>query len=116
MKTIYDAAIWQMNFTNWMRDLSGYDTQTTFYQDFSIADAFGEAAVIDTFDRSFTAWRSNVVYLTELVLVLNHKIWQHHGTNDSLAKVYDQLWKKADQYCMDNLKDDDLMYYLRVTD
>ena len=116
MDLLIDAAAWQQNFSAWMRDLSGYETQTTFYQDFTIADAFGEAAVIDTFDRSFTAWRTNVVYLTELVLVLNHKIWEWHGKNDNLAKVYDKLWRKADGYCMDNLKDDDLMYYLRVTD
>lgn len=54
----------------------GYQPKTTFWMDFSIADKFGIAAIKDTYDRAFKEWKTNHVYLTELVMVLNHKIWQ----------------------------------------
>ena len=84
--------------------------------DFSIADAFGIDAVKDTFNRSFRDWKSNHVYLTELVMVLNHKIWQHYEKNEPLARVYNALWEQADQWALDNLKDEELEYYVRTLD
>lgn len=90
---------------------------TTFWQDFTIADVFGEAAVKDTFDRAFEEWKSDYRYLTDLVIVLNHKLWEHYEKgNESLARLYDSLWKKADGYAMDNLKDEKLGYFLDQTD
>ena len=44
-----------------------------------------------------------VEYVTELVLVLNHKIWQHHDHNIELERVYDRLWREADGWCVENL-------------
>ena len=35
---------------------NGYEMKTTFWQDFSIADAFGEEAIQDTYDRSFESF------------------------------------------------------------
>ena len=55
---------------------NGYQPKTTFWMDFSIADKFGIAAIKDTYNRAFKEWKNNHVYLTELVMVLNHKIWQ----------------------------------------
>lgn len=93
------------------------ELKTTFWQDFSIADAFGESAIRDTFDRAFGEWRTNTEYVTELVLVLNWKIWEHWEKGDeATAKVYDELWKLADGWCMENLKGDDLRYFLAETD
>lgn len=94
----------------------GYEEKTTFWSDFSIADHFGTSAITDTYNRAFKEWKDNVVYLTELVMVLNHKIWQHHETNMTYAKLYDVLWRTADEYAMENLKGDDLQYFLSTTD
>ena len=116
MKLIEQAAGLQHAFEQQMLE-NGYESQTTFYQDFTIADAFGDLAVLDTFERAFSEWHTNIVYLTELSIVLNHKIWQHyHAKNEQLTKLYDLLWRKTDDYCCNNLKGDDLNYYLRVTD
>lgn len=38
---------------------TGYKPRTTFWQDFSIADVFGEDAVTDTFQRAFAEWKDN---------------------------------------------------------
>lgn len=63
---------------------TGYKPRTTFWQDFSIADAFGGDAVTDTFHRAFNEWKDNCVYITELVMVLNHKIAQWYEKTWSL--------------------------------
>lgn len=95
----------------------GYETITTFWSDFSIADMFGESAIRDTYKRAFKEWKSNYKYLTEFVMVLNWKIWQHYENgNELLAKVYDELWKKADEYAVNNLKGEELRYFYRTTD
>lgn len=106
-----------MRIADWnIEAVTGYTPKTTFYTDFSIADNFGESAIQDTFNRAFKYWKSDVVYLTELVMALNWKIWEHYGHNDSYAELYDKLWRKADEYACKNLKGDDLMYFYRTTD
>lgn len=97
-------------------DMSGYQPKTTFWSDFTIADCFGNEAIQDTFNRAFKEWKSNAEYITELTLMLNWKIWYWHEKDEERAKLYDKLWKEADRWCMDNLKDEDLAYYLRTTD
>ena len=89
---------------------------TTFWSDFSIADVFGKEAVQDTFNRAFTEWKSDVRYLTDLVVVLNHKIFQHFNGDRELSKLYDALWKIADSYAMENLTGDDFEYFFNITD
>ena len=89
---------------------------TTFWTDFSIADAFGPEAVQDTFNRAFAEWKSDVRYLTDLVVVLNHKIFQHFNGDRELSKLYDSLWKIADEYAMENLTGKDFEYFFNITD
>ena len=96
--------------------MTGYECKTTFWEDFSIADMFGIDAVKDTFNRAFNEWKGNYIYLTELVMILNWKIWQHHGRNDDLASLYNDLWQKAEDYGYDNLKDEELNYFWATLD
>jgi hypothetical protein len=96
--------------------MTGYKPITTFYEDFSIADAFGERAVKDTFNRAFKEWKHNYKYLTELVMALNWKIWEHYEHNERLAKLYNDLWEKADQYACENLKGEELSYFYETVD
>lgn len=138
---------------------NGYMMKTTFWQDFTIADRFGKDGVQDTFNRAFAEWRSNCIFLTELVLVLNWKIWQQHNLAqnkaaaanklleeaqnarraaqmtlsgrledeakkakadaalaEDLAKLYDRLWREADEFACDNLKGAEHTYFYNVTD
>ena len=89
---------------------------TTFYEDFSVADKFGPDSVQDTFDRAFKDWKKNYKYLTELVIVLNHKMWDWAPTNAARSKLYENLWKKAATYAEENLKGEELDYYYHETD
>ena len=97
-------------------DMSGYQPKTTFWLDFTIAEHFGENAIKDTFNRAFKEWKTDIVYLTELVMVLNWKMWMWDNTNDDLSKLYFDLWGKADLWCMENLKGEDKSYYIKTLD
>ena len=90
-----------MTFREFMLE-NGYELQTTFWNDFSIADRFGLSAIQDTFNRAFKEWKENYKYLTDLVLVLNHKIWQYYETRPEIATLYNTLWAQASQYAMEH--------------
>lgn len=88
-----------------------------FWQDFSIADAFGIDAIQDTYNRASSEWKTNAEYITALVITLNHKIWYWYDKgNDEYSKLYDKLWRELDEWCLDNLKGEDLTYYIQTTD
>ena len=94
-----------------------YEFKTTFWQDFTIADKFGKDAILDTYNRAFKEWKTDYVYLTELVMVLNWKIFDYYEKgNTEYAKVYNDLWAKTDKYALDNLKGAELDYFIETTD
>ena len=102
---------------NWnIEEMTGYKPLTTFYKDFSIADMYGEKAINDTYNKIFNEWNGHYKYLTELVMVLNWKIFEHYETNKKYARIYDTLWKKTDEYAWDHLKGEEETYYYRTTD
>ena len=90
--------------------------KTTFFDDFTIADNFWEKAIRDTYQRAFVEWKNNVKYFTEFVVALNWKIWERYEKDESVARVYNDLWQEADAYACENFKGDDLNYFYRLTD
>lgn len=94
----------------------GYEQKTTFWSDFSIADAFGVPAIKSTYKRAFKEWKRDKVYLTELVMVLNWKCWQWAEKNRYYSEAYCDLYYQARDWALENLKGDDLKYFLRTTD
>lgn len=94
----------------------GYKQITTFFQDFGIAENFGVAAIKDTYKNAMEYAKTDYQVLTELVMVLNWKVWEHYQTNEELAAVYQGLWEKADAYATSHLKGDELSYFYRTTD
>ena len=100
--------------------LFDYECFTTFWEDFTIAEKCGGIpAIKDTYKRAFNEWKHDYKYLTELVMVLNHKIWQWYddgGTHAEIARTYSKLWEEARDYAETHLKDEELDYYWRITD
>lgn len=94
----------------------GYRPFTTFWEDFSIAERFGFDAIKDTYKRAKANWKSDYKYFTELVLILNWKIWHYYETNESLARLYKELWEDADGYALDNFTGEASKYFYRTTD
>ena len=95
---------------------NGYEMKTTFWEDFTIADAFGVSAIEDTYKRAFNGWKHDYVYITELSLVLNWKMFQWYEKDDSKYQIYYNLYTKLDAWCMDNLINSELIYYIHTTD
>ena len=93
-----------------------YKFETTFWEEFSIADQYGQEGIVEHYNLVFAQWKDNLQYLTELVLVLNWKIYQWYQVDDNLGMTYDELWKRTDGYAMETLKGDDLHKYLSVLD
>ena len=97
--------------------LNNYECKTTFWQDFTIAELFGEDAIKDTCRRASNEWKSDKVFITELVMVLNHRSWYHHDhRNYRLADLYAGLYYDVYEVALRNLKGDDLAYFYQVTD
>ena len=103
-----------MTYKQWCMDNLGYETQTTYFDDFSIAEKFGINAIKDTFKRAM--FNTNYKMMTELCMVLNHKIWFLYESKPDNAQIYNDLWIKCDAWCCNNLKGDELAYYYRTTD
>lgn len=95
---------------------NGYEIKTTFWSDFSIADAFGIDAIKDTFNRAFSEWKNNTEYVTELACVMSWKSCAWYEKNNEYSMLYADYYHKVDEWCMNNLKGKDLNYYLKWTD
>lgn len=118
-ETMQQILIQPLAFPKWnVEEELGYKPITTFWRDFSIAERFGLVAVMDTYRRAFSECKKNYKYLTELVMVLNHKIWQHYDPNKEspLAVLYNQLWEKAEMWAFENLKGEELDYFYSTLD
>lgn len=96
--------------------LFGYKQITTFYMDFGLAEPFGQKGLNDTYKRALEYAKTDYKVLTELVMVLNWKIFEHYQTNEFLAGIYNSLWETADAYATSHLKGDELAYFYRTTD
>ena len=106
-----------MNWKKYAKEVYNYDMITTFGNDFDIAEIFGPDGIQDTYKRAFNEWKGNYKYLTELVLILNWKIWQHWEAGDeTTARIYNDLWDKTARYAAENLTGAELDYYYRTTD
>ena len=98
-------------------DMTGYEPFTTFWQDFTTAEAFGTEAITETYNRAFLEWQHDYKYLTELVMILNWKMWHYYYEDKKdLSMLYQKLYEESSEWALDNLKDDELSYYLQTTD
>ena len=99
-----------------MRLENGYETCTTFWEDFTIADAFGIPAIKDTFNRAFSGWKHNYEYVTELSMIMSIKSCTWYGKDNQKSELYANYYHEVDNWCLDNLKGDELTYYIKTTD
>lgn len=94
----------------------GKERKTTFFSDLSIAECYGINAVKETYRDVMRSWGDDLDFMCEWVICLNQKIWQHYDKQRELAKVYDDLWRKADDYCREHFKGEDLRKYYDYID
>lgn len=98
-------------------NLLDYKCQTAFWEDFSIAEMFGEEAVRDTYKRAKAEWKNDRIYGTELSIVLNHKChYWYEERNTKLSRLCAELWEEWHGWVLENWEGEDLGYYLRIMD
>lgn len=110
-------------FRNYERANFGYEVLTTIDVDFEMAEIFAiseegrKKKIEDTYKKYLESFKSNYKYLTELVIFLNFKCWEHYekGNND-LCILYSSLYHAASRYATRNLKDEEFEYFYKLTD
>jgi hypothetical protein len=98
-------------------EVEGKRASSTFFGDFTVAEAYGEPSIRDTFNRCFDEWKDNYKMFTELVVVLNHLLWLHYDREENeRAKLYDKIWRKCVAYVNDHYEGEAAEHYFMVTD
>lgn len=129
------SAITEKNWKANLNDMTPYEPKFTFYSDFAIAEFCeywmnDKNAVRDTFNRIKESWGKDIKAITEVCLVLNHKIWAFYYGIDSkylncsdefkekMEKLYSELYSECADFIYDNFKDDEkaMSYYYEITD
>ena len=124
-----ETAIKLPNLPKWtMAEEIGYEPKTTFWDDFSIAELYGDPTpihgIVDTYWRAFKEWKHDVKYIAELSLVLNHKgcFWYNVAEEredkrlTAISSTYFNLWENLNDWANENLNEEDYAYYFRITD
>lgn len=103
---------------------------TLFWADFCVAERFGIGEIRQSLINCNFKSRSYRV-LTELAVVLNHKIWEWHEKTERAAAdgkpflaqyckfvggMYNDYYEKVLAWVNDNLKDEDASFFWRVMD
>lgn len=77
-------------------EMTGYTRISTFYAGLSIAECGGADAIRDTYKRVMKSWIGDVKMITEFVMCLNYKCWEHYERfNNELANLYGRLFDAA---------------------
>lgn len=106
-----------MDYLNYMCNMTGYQPSTHIWEDFTILEYFGAAAVETLYMQLFEKYKTDYKKLTELVMMLNWKSWEHNSLgNYEISELYADLFYKARDYGYDHLKDDELSYFWRTLD
>ena len=102
-------------FENFLQSV-GKQRKTTFFSDLSIAECYDIDSIKETYRDVMCSWGDNLEFMCEWVICLNQKICQHYENNEPLARVYDELWRKADDYCRKHFKGEELRKYYEYID
>ena len=107
-----------MVYEQWLSTFTDWRPTTQAWQCFSIAERISEQEINSTYKRLFDEMKGNFKTMTELVMVLNHKMFQHNDIpgHRRLCELYSNLFESADSYALKTLKGDELSYFLSVTD
>ena len=97
--------------------LCGYTQRTTFWDDFTLAEKIGLPAIEKTYRNAFNSWKTDVVFITELVLVLNWKmLYMDEKHMDDESSIYFKCWKELYDWCERHLEAGAYLYFISVAD
>lgn len=94
-----------------IEQLTGYKPHKRFYVELSMAEPFGISAIANTYDRLFVENKHDPIFITELSMAVNWKVYEHYDKEKWIYKLYQSMWEQIDNHCKQNLKGNDLEYY-----
>lgn len=75
---------------------TGFRMQADFYQELSIIENFwGEEGVREVVNNYISILIEDVYLYTELVFILNWKLWHHMEDNTQYVELYNALYRNA---------------------
>lgn len=111
--------------TYWVEPtLTGYQPVTTYWTQLNAIEA-NNAASEDAACIAIRKWltsilkeaQNNYKAYTELVMVLNHRCWAHaNRQQNKIGKLYSDLFYKTQGWGYNNLKGEQLSYFINTLD
>lgn len=89
----------------------------TFYGDFQLGENFGgKKGVEDTYKLVKEGWSDNPAAWGEVVCALNWRLWDLYETDEDMARLYQDLWEKAQDFGYATFKGEDATTFFRKVD
>lgn len=86
----------------------GKERKTTFMSDLSTGEWFGLNGVFDTVKNAVSSWKDDEEYMTEFVLCLNWKAWEHDARkNTNWAKFWSVMYEQVRDLMYDYYEGDE---------
>ena len=101
-----------------LENFTDYRSQTNLWDEYSIADKKSLKDLKALFDTTFAKAKQDYKYLTELVMVLNHRMWYWYELNpdSAIVSAYTKYYEKAHNWALTHLNPEEIRYYCSVTD
>lgn len=113
---ITKAELDEIGFTNWevCDEVVVEDEQAPkFWEDFTQAEAFGTTSIRTRFGLAFDKYKDNPEVMADLVSTAKVKASMQKVSNHAFSELYDELWKKAEDYATMNYDSKDLNEFLK---
>lgn len=84
-----------------------------FWEDFTQAEAFGTKSIRTRFNLAFDKYKDNPEIMADLVSTTKVKSSTQKVSNHAFSELYDELWKKAENYATMNYDSKDINAFLK---
>ena len=107
-----------MIYEQFLEQFTDWRPTTLYWQRFSIAERYGKEELLRVYHEIFNESKNDYKLITELVMILNHKSWEHceNLMNSDFCSLYANLFREVRNYAEATLEGDELQYFLDVTD
>ena len=113
---ITKAELDEIGFTNWGvcdEVIVEDEPAPKFWEDFTQAEAFGTTSIRTRFGLAFDKYKDNPEVMADLVSTTKVKASMQKVSNHAFSELYDELWKKAEDYATMNYDSKDLNEFLK---
>ncbi len=113
---ITKAELDEIGFTNWEvcdEVIAEDEPAPKFWEDFTQAEAFGTTSIRTRFGLAFDKYKDNPEVMADLVSTTKVKASTQKVSNHAFSELYDELWKKAEDYATMNYDSKDLNEFLK---